>query len=77
MDFDFNFDLSEFDDEMAELNEAAKEIDFKELDKIFNEIMFEFSEAKKERGYLLNRQLKFSAVDFFGEISDKKVCIRL
>ena len=55
MDLDFNFDLSEFDDEMAELNEAAKEIDFKELDKIFNEIMFEFSEAKKERGYLLNR----------------------
>ena len=39
MDFEFDFDLTEFDKEMAELNEAAKNIDFAEYDKILNEIM--------------------------------------
>lgn len=38
MDFDFNFDLTEFDDEMAELNEAAKNIDLSEFDKELSEL---------------------------------------
>ena len=38
-DFEFDVDLSEFDKELSELNEAAKNIDFAEYDKIFNEIM--------------------------------------
>ena len=36
-DFEFDVDLSEFDKELSELNEAAKNI--AEYDKIFNEIM--------------------------------------
>ena len=39
MDFEFNVDMTEFDADFAELNEAMKEIDFTEYDKILSEIM--------------------------------------
>ena len=39
MDFEFDVDMTEFDKDFAELNEAMKEIDLTEYDKILNEIM--------------------------------------